>query len=257
MLSVTSLALTPPAVKDNFCTSLDQFVTVNGTKQQDESFTLCLDYPKWTRIEDSQGIHQVFNGTHRFDLSKNAKSPGGFDCVVTGFGKPPKQAMPFSFIQIDPAATFNQTVSDLDGFASAQEWSKAITLPTGPGRMDWYVENTTAPPSEFLRTAATQTPPGGGVSVGTRDFSKDFTSPAPAGTFEPPAGVKCTDGGGSGGMVPSTGCAPACGTGALCCMDKGASPPGTCYTCDDCSEVHGATPPLGAAWKSAGPAFGW
>jgi hypothetical protein len=111
--------------------------------------------------------------------------------------------------------------------------------------MEWRVENTTAAPHEFLRSSCIQaTIPGAGpkgtMQDGSRDFSKNFVAPPPAGTFDPPAGVDCPFGGAP--FTPASDCAPACGDGALCCQDPKASPPGTCYGVTSCSQLPGGAP---------------
>ena len=134
-------------------------------------------------------------------------------------------------------------------FSSVQVW--AASRPISPhskavATMNWFVENTThAAKHEFLRTSCTQPasdvrPGAPGLSVGIRDFSKDFVTPPAPRTFDPPAGVVCTGGGGGGGgFEPSTGCKPACATGALCCKSATGPPPGACFKVTNCSQVHG------------------
>jgi hypothetical protein len=38
---------------------------------------------------------------------------------------------------------------------------------------------------------------------------------------------------------PATDCKPSCGSGALCCQDPAASPPGTCFAVQNCSQLPG------------------
>ena len=74
---------------------------------------------------------------------------------------------------------------------------------------------------------------------GLRDFSANYTTPAPKDSFSPPAGLKCTAAPGSKPFMPDDGCKPACASGSLCCKDPAAPPPGTCFGVTDCSQIHG------------------
>ena len=239
----------PPVTITSFCSTLHQYATVDGTTVDDEHHQLCIDYPRWSRVIKQPALNQRFNGTHRFDLTPNSTAPSGFNCIVTFFGKPDPRSLPFEFIAIDADATLNRSVKSFDGFSSVQVW--AASRPISPhskavATMNWFVENTThAAKHEFLRTSCTQPasdvrPGAPGLSVGIRDFSKDFVTPPAPRTFDPPAGVVCTGGGGGGGgFEPSTGCKPACATGALCCKSATGPPPGACFKVTNCSQVHG------------------
>ena len=104
--------------------------------------------------------------------------------------------------------------------------------------------------TEFLRMTckqpASQVQPGAtGLSIGTRDFSRDFVTPPPTGTFTPPAGAVCKAGKGPSPptpFVPGTTCNPKCDTGTLCCRDPSVKVDDSCcFKVTNCSQVHGSS----------------
>jgi len=239
----------PPPTHLSWCADANQYLTVDGNVTQQQKFHLCLDSTpgslRWSRI--MKGIPtQYFNGTTRFDLTPNGT---GFSCVATYFGPASKQQMPWTFVEIDANATFNRTEHNVDGFKDVNVWTVYRPAKTEPVKiqaqtMEWRIENTSTTDSkEFLSASCIQAAfppsPPGHIQDGVRDYSANYTTPAPEGSFSPPKGVKCTAAPGSEPFVPDKGCKPACAKGSLCCRDPNLGPGnGACYGVDDCSQIH-------------------
>ena len=242
-------AQSPPPTHLSWCSNAQQYLTVNGSVKHSVTFHICMDsdlsHLRWSA--NITGHPQRFNGTTRFDLTPNASAPGGFSCVSKYFGKASIHMMPWSMVQIDPNAAFNRTEQQVDGFAHVNVWSVYRPARTAPVHiqaqtMEWHIENTSVTPSkEFLRSTCIQrafppSPPGL-MQAGTRDFSHDYVTPAPAGMFDPPAGVVCQAAPGHRPMVPDDHCKPKCPAGSLCCRAPGTDPPGYCLTVHSCNQT--------------------
>ena len=108
--------------------------------------------------------------------------------------------------------------------------------------MEWRIEDdSTTATKEYLSCSTIQpaiSGPPGTLQDAVHDFSAKYTTPAPAGTFEPPAGVECKPKTPVHPFVPDTSCAPECASGSLCCRDPDVAPPGACYGVSDCSQIH-------------------
>lgn len=240
------LGQAPPPTHKTWCADAHQYLTVNGTMKQSETFHLCLDSTpgslRWSRTK-AGAVDQYFNGTTRFDVMQNGS------CVATFFGPAKPGQLPWSFVEIDANATFNRTEHYYDGFKDVNVWTVFRPAKTQPIHiqaqlMEWRIENTSSSATkEFLSASCIQkafppSPPGL-MQDGVRDFSGKYTTPAPVDSFTPPAGVKCQAAPGSKPWVPDDGCKPACGTGSLCCRDPAVSPPGYCLGVTSCAEIHG------------------
>ena len=86
--------------------------------------------------------------------------------------------------------------------------------------------------------------------------------PPPLSDFELSAGIQCGPAPPPAPpptpFQPASDCAPSCGAGASCCQDPLASPPGTCFGVDNCSELPGLkatraahiAASAGSSWRS-------
>ena len=238
-------AQAPPPTHASWCADARQYLTVNGTQKMSTNFHLCLDSTPgslpWSR--DMQGTQQYFNGTTRFTVS-------GTSCVAKFFGPASSHQMPWAFVLVDPTAKFNRTEHNYDGFQDVGVWTVLRPEKTKPVHiqaqlMEWRIETTsTSADKEFLSTSCIQNAfppsPPGLMQDGVRDFSGNYTTPAPSGSFSPPAGLNCTVAPGPKPFVPDSGCKPACAKGSLCCRDPNLGPGnGTCFGVDNCAQVHG------------------
>ena len=96
--------------------------------------------------------------------------------------------------RVDDDATFNRTEHGYNGFKDILVWTKNRTIPTGWELMEWRIEDdSTTATKEYLSCSTIQpaiSGPPGTLQDAVHDFSAKYTTPAPAGTFEPPAGVE-------------------------------------------------------------------
>jgi hypothetical protein len=252
-LAIAALAQAPPATHPSWCADANQTLYVNGTIQQSTTFHLCLDSTpgslRWSRSVPGQ-VNQFFNGTYRFDVQ-------GTSCTMTYFGPAQSTQMPWTMVQVDANATFNRTEHGYDGFKDVNVWTIYRPAKTQPvhipaQEMEWRIENdSTGPVKEFLSSSCIQNAfppsPPGLMQDGVRDFSGNYTTPAPPGSFSPPAGLTCKAAPGSSPFVPDSGCKPACASGSLCCRDPNLGPGnGTCFGVTSCDQIHGANLLTGA-----------
>jgi hypothetical protein len=109
--------------------------------------------------------------------------------------------LPWQLFIVDPAASFNRTEHNVDNFKDVGVWSNTRHLAERVD-MEWSIETTsTTTDHQFLSNAATQltppspghTPPPGQMQTSFRDFSSNYTFPAPSGAFDAqiPAGIPC------------------------------------------------------------------
>ena len=247
----SSTVITPPSTISNFCSVLHQYATVDTKTVANQTFKLCIAYPKWSQKGALAGGSEMrFNGTHRFDLTPNASAPGHYNCVSKYFGKPDPRSLPFGFITLDSDATFNHTSKQpIDTFQHVNIFS--ATRPYSPHTtkvawMNWYVHTiTNTTEHQLLRSACRQPasqvqPNATGQSIGIRDFGQDFVTPTSAAKFHPPLHTICIP---SKGPIPPTPfvpatCDPTCQTDSLCCKDPSSSNPACCYAVKECSQVH-------------------
>lgn len=234
----TALAGSIPKQDAAFCATTQQYVTINGTKQASSQYGLCLDSVnlKWSRLmKQPQLLQQYFNGTDRFTLN----STGG--CVRKYFGKPKlgRTMMPWHMVLINPNATLNRTMHDLDGFTNVDVYRHALGS-SSPRKinMEWYVGIRQGPPDQFLRSSAIQPWKGSQIMDGVRDFSQDYVTPPPDGSFLPPTGTKCDWE--DGVFKPANTCEPKCTPHSRCCVDpKSGSTQGTCFAVEMCEQLPG------------------
>lgn len=243
------LSASPAPFHPTWCADVNQTLYVNGSATQSQSFHLCLDSTpgslRWSQSGMHPGVTQYFNGTTRFDVTPNGT--GTPSCVETYFGPGKASQLPWAFTKIDDNAVFNRTEHNVDGFKDVNVWT--VFRPAHPPpvktpamTMEWRVENTSSTvDKEFLSSSSIQTDPHDPSKMqdGVRDFSANYTTPAPKDSFSPPAGLKCTAAPGSKPFEPDDGCKPTCASGSLCCRDPNVPPPGTCFGVTDCSQIHG------------------
>ena len=225
-----------------FCATVHQYLLINGTEQNTMKYGLCLDSVelKWSRsMHKPQVLQRYFNGTDRFTVN----STGG--CVRKYFGKPKfgPNMMPWHMTLINPNATLNRTMHNFDGFTNVDVYGH--TLGSSPSQskinMEWYVgRRGSGPPDQFLRSSAQQPSPWKGSKMmdGVRDFSQDYVTPPPDGSFLPPTGTKCDWE--DGVFRPANNCDPKCAAHSRCCVDpKSGSAQGACFAVDMCEQLPG------------------
>ena len=187
-LALVALALVPgqvpPKTHATWCADVHQYLSVNGTVKHSTRYHLCLDMKALRWARKSRGLEQYFNGTTRFDVLPNGT------CVATYFGPAQPTQFPWHMIEVDANATFNRTEHGVDGFKTVNVWSLYRPARTKPGhfpaqQMEWRIENTSKTAvKEFLSSSCIQQAfppaPPGLMQDGVRDFSGNYTTPAPS-----------------------------------------------------------------------------
>ena len=149
--------------------------------------------------------------------------------------------MPWHLVLISPNATLNRTVQNFDGYPSVYVYSDVVPVYHKKLDMEWYVgRRASGPPDQFLRSVAIQ-PWGASKKLmhGIRDFSKDYVTPPPAGSFMPPSGMKCDWDGPV--FRPADNCGK-CPAHSRCCVDPtSGSAQGACFAVDMCEQMPGTS----------------
>lgn len=197
-MAVAQIPVQPISIVQSFCdTNKDfQFDGSGSPVGPVMNYTLCIDVTQkafamiCTKDQPCPGgpqsAHQVYTNGVAYIVDyegKCVKKP----CPNRAQCDPP-DAIPFSFLLLDDDSRGVATrvgSTTIDGLA-VDQWTHRRS-PTQV--MNWYVRNLSTSadePKQLVRNTFNHTDQGGGS--GNRDFSKNWVTPAPKGTFAIPKG---------------------------------------------------------------------